>query len=500
MINKILFEDKIVLYWDKEWELSHDLVYRLTVNDKEYAKTPKTHFEIVDLTSDTKYLLNVERIMPTGEVENIYSEEVKTLVKRVRIDISKPPYNAVGDGKTVNTIAIQRAIDDCKTGQTVYVPEGVFITGALDLHSDMELYVDKGGVLQGTSEVKDYTPKIWSRFEGEEMECYRSLLNIGTLDNKAGYTTKNVVIRGKGAILGGGVALCNAVKDLETILLKDFLEQNKELVATCERPDTIPKRRRGRLINISNCQNVIIEGLEVGMGPSWNVHFIYSKDIITCGCYIHSEGVSNGDGWDPDSSEDCLCFNNDFATHDDGIAIKSGKNPEGNVIGRPTRNVRVFDCRGRNSVAIGSELSGGIENVFVWDCDYKESNLGVNIKTTEKRGGFVKNVRVRDCKFVGIGIRTKYGCNNDGVGSGELTKIENISFENVYFYGRKPEHIICPPDYRCPIYFDGFDGEGNEIKGLTLKNLHIQSRPDGENQRILIKNVKDLTIENVDFE
>ena len=364
----------------------------------------------------------------------------------------------------------------------------------------MELYVDKGGVLQGTSEVKDYTPKIWSRFEGEEMECYRSLLNIGTLDNKAGYTTKNVVIRGKGAILGGGVALCNAVKDLETILLKDFLEQNKELVATCERPDTIPKRRRGRLINISNCQNVIIEGLEVGMGPSWNVHFIYSKDIITCGCYIHSEGVSNGDGWDPDSSEDCLCFNNDFATHDDGIAIKSGKNPEGNVIGRPTRNVRVFDCRGRNSLAIGSELSGGIENVFVWDCDYKESNLGVNIKTTEKRGGFVKNVRVRDCKFVGIGIRTKYGCNNDGVGSGELTKIENISFENVYFYGRKPEHIICPPDYRCPIYFDGFDGEGNKIKGLTLKNLHIQSRPDGENQRILIKNVKDLTIENVDFE
>jgi polygalacturonase len=236
------------------------------------------------------------------------------------------------------------------------------------------------------------------------------------------------------------------------------------------------------------------------MGPSWNIHFIYSKDIITCGCFIHSEGVSNGDGWDPDSSEDCVCFNNDFKTHDDGIAIKSGKNPQGNIINRPTKNVRVFDCRGRNSVAIGSELSGGIENVYVWDCDYQESVLGVNIKTTEKRGGYVKNVKAKNCKFVGIGVRTKYGCNNDGEGSGYLTEIENISFEDIYFYGRKPEHIICPDNYRCPIYFDGFDGEGNQIKGLTLKNIFVQSRPDGKNQKILIKNVKDLVIEDVDFE
>ena len=497
MISKLVFDDQIIFYWDKEWELSNDIEYLLKKDGSDFFKTKRTHIEVENLCPGTTYSFELYRISPDGETQLLYSESITTPPTKVRVDITKPPYNAVGDGVTLNTLAIQKAIDDVKPGQALYIPKGTFMTGALDLHSDMEVYVEEGATLQGTAEVKDYTPKIWSRFEGEELECYRSLLNIGVLDNKAGYTTKNVVIRGKGAILGGGMPLCKAVQDIETELLKDFLENNKELVASCERPDTIPRRRRGRVINISNCQNVVITGLEIGMGPAWNIHFIYSKDIITCGCYIRSQGVHNGDGWDPDSSENCICFNVDFETHDDGIAIKSGKNPEGNVINRPTKDVRIFDCRGRNSVAIGSELSGGIENIYVWDCDYQESNLGVNIKTTTKRGGYVKNVKVKNCRFVGIGVRTKYGCNNDGEGSGQLTVIENIDIQDIYFYGRKPQHVICPENYRIPIYFDGFDDL--PIKNLKLKNLEIEPRPDGQPQKILLKNIIGLDIDEVSY-
>lgn len=497
MINKIIFEDQIILYWDKEWELPNEITYVVYLNGKIAVKTSKTHAELENLCADTDYLVKIERIGVDGEIENIFEQNISTPKARLRIDVTKPPYNAVADGKTYATDAIQKAINDCEKGQTVYIPKGVYKIGALDLKSDMELYVDDGATLQATAQVEDYLPKIWSRFEGEELECYRSVINVGVLDHNAGYTTKNVIIRGKGSIVGGGSQLCENVKQVETELLKDFLENNKELVASCERPDTIPKRRRGRLLNISNCENVVMNGLNLGMGASWNVHMVYSKDIVTCGCYIFSQGVSNGDGWDPDSSINCVCFNTDFATHDDGIAIKSGKNPEGNKVNRPTKDVRVFDCRGRNAVAIGSELSGGIENVFIWDCDYQESALGLNIKTTAKRGGYVKNVRLKNCRMVGIGVRTKYGCNNDGEGSGELTVIENLLYEDIYLYGKKPQHIIVPDNYRDPIYFDGFDDL--RIKNLTLKNIYVQLRPDGLPQNTLIQNVDGLVIENVKF-
>lgn len=497
MINKLVFEDQITLYWDKEWQLSNDIVYVTTLNGLDQKCSKKTHVTFDGLLPNTEYSIKIERVVENDNFTVLFEGNILTASKRRRLDVTAPPYNAKGDGETYSTEAIQKAVNDCGVGETVYIPKGVYKIGALDLKSDMELYLEEGAILQGTTEVKDYLPKIWSRFEGEELECYRSVINIGVLDNKAGYTTKNVVIRGKGAIVGGGQTLCNNVKAVETELLKEWLENNKELVATCERPDTIPKRRRGRLINVSNCQNVVLSGLKLGMSASWNVHMVYSKDIVTCGCYIFSQGVSNGDGWDPDSSINCVCFNTDFETHDDGIAIKSGKNPEGNLVARPTKDVRVFDCRGRNAVAIGSELSGGIENVFVWDCDYEESALGLNIKTTTKRGGYVKNVKVKNCKMVGIGVRTKYGCNNDGVGSGSLTVIEDICFEDIYFYGRKPNHIIVPDNYRDPIYFDGFDDL--PIKNLTLKNIYVQKRPDGEAQDVLIKNVEGLDVDGVKF-
>ena len=329
MVNKIVFEDQIILYWDKEWELSNDIVYVATLNGDVQKCSKTTHVTFDGLLPSTEYPIKIERVMSEDNVEIIYEEKVTTSPKRRRIDVTKPPYNAIFDGVTLTTNAIQKAIDDCKAGETVYIPKGTYLVGALDLKSDIELYLDEDAVIQGTADVKDYLPKIWSRFEGEELECYRSLINVGKLDNKAGYTTKNVIIRGKGSIIGGGRELCEAVKQVETELLKEFLEKNKELVATCERPDTIPKRRRGRLINISNCQNVIMNGVKMGMGPAWNVHMVYSKDIVTCDCYIFSPGVSNGDGWDPDSSINCVCFNTEFATYDDGIAIKSGKNPEG---------------------------------------------------------------------------------------------------------------------------------------------------------------------------
>ena len=166
------------------------------------------------------------------------------------------------------------------------------------------------------------------------MECYSSLLNLGTLDHTAGPNCENVILRGKGTIASGGKLLASRIIENERERLKEFLTQNADLVSTCENADTIPGRVRPRLVNMSNCRNVWMQGLTFANGASWNLHMVYSDQIVTDHCTIKSDGVWNGDGWDPDSSTNCTIFACEFCTGDDAVAIKSGKNPEGNAMFR----------------------------------------------------------------------------------------------------------------------------------------------------------------------
>lgn len=215
------------------------------------------------------------------------------------------------------------------------------------------------------------------------------MLNLGYLDHAKGPNCSDVLIYGKGVIASGGRTLAAAVIETEHQHLKDYLAANAGLVASCENDNTIPGCARPRLINMSNCQNIRISGLTLQNGASWNVHMIYSKDIITDHCIFRSENVWNGDGWDPDSSENCTLFACRFYTGDDAVAIKSGKNPEGNMIARPTRHIWIFNCVSEfgHGITIGSEMSGGVEDVRIWDCDLSHALYGFEIKGTPKRGG-----------------------------------------------------------------------------------------------------------------
>ena len=129
-------------------------------------------------------------------------------------------------------------------------------------------------MLQGTDRVEDYLPRIWSRFEGTELECYSSLLNLGELDHDGGYRCQNVVIRGKGTIASGGRILAERVIASERERLKDYLASLGEKIKECEKPETIPGRVRPRLINMSNCRNCL---LYTSMGAEgkgvYNVNF-----------------------------------------------------------------------------------------------------------------------------------------------------------------------------------------------------------------------------------
>ncbi len=482
----------LTLYWDKPEGIPANAPYTICCDGKETGTTGRTHYRITGLEPESTHTLQVRSSMGDSEVFTVTQKP-----EAPRIDVTKEPYLARGDGKTVNTRALQEAILDCPPGSCVYIPAGVYLTGALDLHSDMELYLEEGAVLQGTTNPEDYLPRIWSRFEGLEMKCYSSLLNLGYLPdnhNRARvYVCKNVIIRGGGTIAGGGRKLAEGVIAEERERLKETLERMKDRMHEYEKPETIPGRYRPRLLNMSRCRNVILDGLTLKNGPSWNVHMIYSDQILTHHCTFQSKGIWNGDGWDPDSSTNCTIFDCVFDTGDDSIAVKSGKNPEGNRINRPTENVRIFDCTslGGHGITMGSEISGGISDVSVWDCDLEHSLCGLEIKGTRKRGGYVKNIRVRDCTAPRIMVHS-VGYNDDGDPAPTPPVFSDLSFENITLTCRTVDEE--GREETCPaIQVEGFEDPGYEARNIHFKDIRLSP---GEGQ-IQLKNCKNVTVEGI---
>ena len=501
MLNAIVFNDEITLFWDRASSYIKGDKYRVEINGETFY-AEKTHYELYNLESEKEFLVKVTLIGADGnEKEEIGQKSYKTTKTKNKIDVTKPPYNAVGDGKTYNREALQKAFDDCTENDYIYIPKGVYITGGLRLHSNSELYVEKGATIQGTADHKDYLPKIWSRFEGTELECYQSLINMGNLDRNGGYNCQNVIIRGGGTIKGGGDPLRRDIIAKELVLLKDYMESLGEKLNECETPVTIPGRARGRLVNMSNCQNIVLSNIDFYEGPAWNIHFIYSDNIITNRCSITSKGISNGDGWNPDSSTNCTVFDCVFDTGDDCIAVKSGKNPEGNVINRPTKNIRIFDIKVLcgHAVALGSEMSGGIDGVYIWDSDITKIELGIRIKVTKKRGGYVKNLFVYDSVLGCVVITSKYGCNDDGEGAKERPYLENFYFENVTLTGTAQREKGEPYSVPC-LSFDGIDEEGHHVKNVTIKNSVLKRNLNNEPAKVYFERVDDLVMQNVKFE
>ena len=210
------FDTSAEVFWDLPLNATSYSVYHIYLDGVKKAEVCKTHYSLEGLLPEHEYDVEVRLIKENNAAADTMEESlghitVKTGVTKRKIDISKAPYNALGDGCTLNTLAIQRALDACDKDSFIYIPAGTFLSGALNVHSDTEIYLEDGALLQGTDNPDDYLPKIHSRFEGIEMECYRSLLNLGSLDHNAGYNCKNVIIHGKGSIMGGGAPLAKAI-------------------------------------------------------------------------------------------------------------------------------------------------------------------------------------------------------------------------------------------------------------------------------------------------
>jgi exo-poly-alpha-galacturonosidase len=299
-----------------------------------------------------------------------------TFKKPKRYDITN--YGAIANEETVNTQAIQKAINDCaaKGGGVVVIPRGVFITGALFLKNKVDLLIEKGGVLKGSVNQADY-PQIATRWEGSEMNFTAALINADSL--------KNVKISGEGTIDGSGDKWLQA-------------RQNRDTAKTTMRFG------RPRLMGIQNCKGVEVSGLKLHNQAVWCVHVVYCEDVVLENLNITADhNIPSSDGIDIDSSKKVKinkCF---IDVNDDCISIKSGKDEEGLKINRPSEDIVIQDCHfgyGHGGVAMGSETSGGIRNVLIKDCIADASNWApIRFKSQPSRGGVVENITYQNFKL-----------------------------------------------------------------------------------------------------
>ena len=446
-----LTENSVALLWDKQYA-KDAVVYEVLLNNKIVVSTSKTNYLFLNLKAATQYVAEV-RMEGESSSNTLNTIRFKTAARGKVYNILD--FGAKDDSATKNTHAIQSAIDACSKGGTVYIPKGTFVSGALFLKSNMTLYIEKDGVLKASSSPDDYLPMILNRFEGWELTTYASLLNAGTLNRNGGYNVRNLRIAGGGTIEGGGKQLGDAMIKANGL------------------------RSRGRLICLMNCQDVSISGLTVTDPPCWTIHYIYSNNITCHDLNIITYGIANGDGIDPDSSTGCYIFNCSFDTGDDCIAIKSGKNPEGFFVARPTKNVRVTDCdfkRG-HGISIGSEMSGGVSDVLVQDCRAGALLNGMQIKGTKERGGYVKNITVTDCQLLKITVFSAVNYNNDGAAAPEVPTFENFTFKNIDLSQASTKEPV--------IDINGFKEAGHRLKDVTFTNILMP-----ENSKVVINNAE----------
>lgn len=321
--------------------------------------------------------------------------------KFVKKDYLLTKYGAVGDGKTLNTAAFKKAIDDCskKGGGRVVVPFGIFLTGAIHLKSNVNLHLADSATILFSTDPKHYLPLVFTRWEGMELMNYSPLVYA--------YGQVNIAITGKGILDGGASAAnwweWNAGRPSKQVKARDSLHN-------LNHAQTNPRTRifgegyflRPNFIQTYNCKNVLISGFRIIRSPMWIVNPVLCENVTVEDLTIISHG-SNNDGVDPESCKNVLIRNCYFDTGDDCIAIKSGRDEDGRRINRPAENHIIENCEmkdGHGGVVIGSEISGGAKNIYAINCTMNSTNLDriLRLKTSSSRGGIIQNVFMKDVK------------------------------------------------------------------------------------------------------
>jgi len=411
-------------------------------------------------------------------------------------DFSILTYGAVAnDTAILNHAAINKAILECSLqgGGRVVVPAGTFYTGPLTLKSNVNLYLEEGAILKFSTKKNLYLPSVLTRWEGNDCYNYHPLIYA--------YGETNIAITGKGHIDGQGSneswwSLCGSTRfgwksglpSQSKTGRPRLMQANEDNLPMEERIMGAEDALRPQLINIVQCNRILIQGVTLLNSPFWVIHPLLSQNIVVDGVSMINDGP-NGDGCDPESCKNVLIQNCFFNTGDDCIAIKSGRNNDGRKWAVPSENIIVRHCEmknGHGGVVIGSEISGGYKNLYVEDCIMDSPNLDlvIRIKTNTCRGGIIENVYVRNikvgqCKEAVLRISLLYegneGCQRDFPPMVRHIYLENIQSQKsrygIYIDGL-PSNDRVYDIHVTNCVFNGVK-DGNKISGA--EEVHFNS-------------------------
>lgn len=456
-------------------------------------------------------------------------------------------FGGIGDGYKLNTEAFAKAIDALsdKGGGKLVVPAGVWLTGPITFKSNINLHLkDKAIILFSPN--KDLYSIVETSFEGLDTRRCQSPISGRDLENIA--ITGSGVIDGNGhywrplkkqkvsdsqwkkAISRGGVFKRDDywMPSAEYLHGDTISDMNvPRHFTTDEEWQSIRDFLRPVMISFQKCKNVYLQGVIFQNSPAWNIHPLMCENVILDGVQVRNPSYAqNGDGLDLESCKNAIIINSSFDVGDDGICIKSGKDEDGRKRGKACENVIVDNCtvfKGHGGFVVGSEMSGGIKNISVSNCQFLGTDVGLRFKSRRGRGGVVENIYISNISMFDIStepllFNLYYGGKSavetledgDQVVQREIfpevdettPTFRNIFIKDVvcssarramYFYGL-PEHHIDNVNINNVTVHSKLGAELQESSNIKLKNINIYSE---EGPALRLRNVKNVEVENI---
>ncbi len=413
------------------------------------------------------------------------TEAVAAIVNRIQLPkfpaytIKVTQLGAKGDSISNDKPAFDKAMALCKKnkGGTIIVPKGIYtLNGPIHFVSNVNLQIEAGAKIRFSDNPKHYLPMVLTSWEGTMLYNYSPLIYANDCTN--------IAITGTGTIDGEGSKIWNTFKGKEKADKMATREMNHNTTPIQDRKFGEGHFLRPQLIQFLNCKNILVENVRIEDAPFWCLHLLKSENSTLRGLKYNAFNANN-DGIDLEYAKDVLIENIDFNNADDNIAIKAGRDHEGRANAAfPSQDIVIRNCRfkGLHGVVLGSEMSAGIKNVYIDDCKtVGYLKRGIYFKTNADRGGYIKNIFVKNIQLDEVEDAIYITANYMGEGSEFPSDVSDIYLSN----------ITCNKARETAIVIQGYPQK--KVRNVFLNNIEVKSAKNG----MTIQNTENVTVNDV---